>query len=425
MQNRLQALGHRIKEHPLAKLGPGLVTGVADDDPSGIVTYSQAGAQFGFNMLWTMPLTFPLMVGIQSICARIGRVTGKGLAANIKEHFPPLILWLVVILLVIANTLNIAADLAAMGEVAELVLGFNRHFMAGCFVILTLVLQIFIPYHRYVVYLKWLTLSLLSYALILFVVHINWIEAFRQTLFPSFIWNANSAAMIVGIFGTTISPYLFFWQASQEVEDLHRNGGKSLLEDESFANSELQRISWDTWSGMLYSNLSAYFIVLATGATLFAAGIHDIETAAQAAMALRPLAGDFAFELFAVGMLGVGLIGIPVLAGSASYALSEMMGWSWGLEKKWGEAPQFYLTVTLSVGVAIFLQYLSISPMKALVWSAVTNGVIAVPLMLVIMLLSSNKSVMGTFTLPIYIKILGWLATAIMSVAVTVMFVMF
>lgn len=425
MQNRFKLLGRRIKEHPLAKLGPGLVTGVADDDPSGIVTYSQAGAQFGFNMLWTMPLTFPLMVGIQTICARIGRVTGKGLAANIKVHFPPAILWLVVILLVIANTLNIAADVAAMGEVAELVLGFNRHLMAGCFVILTLLLQIFIPYHRYVVYLKWLTLSLLSYALILFVVHIDWAQAFRKTLFPSFIWNANSAAIIVGIFGTTISPYLFFWQASQEVEDLNRQGGKSLIEDSRCAKSELRRITWDTWSGMLYSNISAYFIVLATGATLFAAGVHDIETAAQAALALRPLAGDFAFELFAVGMLGVGLIGIPVLAGSASYALAEMMGWSWGLEKKWGEAPEFYLTITLSVGVAIFLQYLSISPMKALVWSAVTNGVIAVPLMLVIMLLSANKAVMGEFSLPTHIKILGWLATALMMLAVIVMFVLF
>ena len=425
MQNRFKALVRRIKEHPLAKLGPGLVTGVADDDPSGIVTYSQAGAQFGFNMLWTMPLTFPLMVGIQTICARLGRLTGKGLAANIKLHFPPAVIWLVVILLVIANTLNIAADVAAMGEVAELVLGFNRHLMAGCFVILTLLLQIFIPYHRYVVYLKWLTLSLLSYALILFVVHIDWAQAFRNTLFPSFAWNANSTAMIVGIFGTTISPYLFFWQASEEVEDLHRQGGKSLLEDHSLAKVELERISWDTWSGMLYSNISAYFIILATGATLFVAGVHDIETAAQAAMALKPLAGDFAFELFAVGMLGVGLIGIPVLAGSAAYALSEMMGWSWGLEKKWGEAPEFYLTITLSVGVAIFLQYLSISPMKALVWSAVTNGVIAVPLMLVMMLLSANKAVMGEFSLPTHIKILGWLATGLMMLAVIVMFVLF
>jgi NRAMP (natural resistance-associated macrophage protein)-like metal ion transporter len=423
MQNRLPAFWRRVKEHPLAKLGPGLVTGVADDDPSGIVTYSQAGAQFGFNMLWTLPLTFPLMVGIQTICARIGRVTGKGLAANIKAHFPPVILWVVVLLLVIANTLNIAADVAAMGEVAELVLGFNRHVMAICFVVLTLVLQIFIPYHRYVVYLKWLTLSLLSYALILFVVHIDWAEAFRTTLFPSFAWNANSAAIIVGVFGTTISPYLFFWQASEEVEDLNRQGARSLLEDGRPAKLELQRISWDTWSGMLYSNISAYFIVLATGATLFVAGVHDIETAAQAAMALRPLAGDFAFELFAIGMLGVGLIGIPVLAGSAAYALSEMMGWSWGLEKKWREAPEFYLTITLCVGVAIFLQYVSISPMKALVWSAVTNGVIAVPLMLVIMLLSANKAVMGEFALPTHINILGWLATLLMLLAVMVMFI--
>ena len=425
MQSRFKAFILRIKEHPLAKLGPGLVTGVADDDPSGIVTYSQAGAQFGFNMLWTIPLTFPLMVGIQMVCARLGRVTGKGLAANIKTLFPPVILWLVVGLLVIANTLNIAADVAAMGEVAELVLGFNRHLMAVAFAFLTIFLQVFIPYHRYVMYLKWLTLSLISYALILFVVHIDWSEALRKTVFPEFEWNAGAAAMIVGIFGTTISPYLFFWQASQEVEDMNRSGGEPLVSDTSTAKSELKRISWDTWSGMLYSNVSAYFIVLATGATLFAAGVHDIQTAAQAAMALRPLAGDFAFELFAIGMLGVGLIGIPVLAGSASYALSELMGWSWGLEKNWREAPGFYLTIFLCVGAAIFLQYLSISPMKALVWSAITNGIIAVPLMLVIMILSANKKVMGVLSLPWHISFLGWLATLIMLLAVALMFLQF
>src|SRR5690242_2381642 len=325
----------RIKEHPLSRVGPGLITGVADDDPSGIATYSQAGAQFGLNMLWTMPLCFPLMAAIQSMCARIGRVTGKGLAANIKVAFPPIILPGVVLLLLIANTLNIAADVAAMGEVAELVTGLNRHLMTTVFVIGTLLLQVFVPYHRYVSFLKWLTLSLLAYAAVLFTVHVPWGQVALRTFWPRFTPNSAAAAVVVGVFGTTISPYLFFWQASEEVEDMQaRAGATPLLRDGSAAPAELRRIRWDTWSGMLYSDLTAYFIILATAVTLHVAGITDIDTAAQAASALRPLAGNFAFILFALGILGVGLIGVPVLAGSAGYALAEAMGWNSGLERK-------------------------------------------------------------------------------------------
>jgi len=315
----IHILWARLKQHPLARVGPGLITGVADDDPSGIATYSQAGAQFGLNMLWTMPLAFPLMAAIQSMCAQIGRVTGKGLAANIKGAFPPIILKAVVALLLIANTLNIAADVAAMGEVAELVTGFHRHFMTLFFVFATLLLQVFVPYHRYVFYLKWLTLSLLAYAAVLFTVHVPWSEVALRTLWPSFKLDSTAAAVIVGVFGTTISPYLFFWQASEEVEDmLSHPGTEPLIRGAKSAPAELRRIQWDTWSGMLYSDLTAYFIILATAVTLNVGGITSIDTAAQAASALRPLAGNFAFLLFALGILGVGLIGVPVLAGSGA-----------------------------------------------------------------------------------------------------------
>jgi Mn2+/Fe2+ NRAMP family transporter len=290
----------RLKQHPLARVGPGLITGVADDDPSGIATYSQAGAQFGLNMLWTMPLVFPLMSAIQYICASIGRVTGKGLAANIKDAFPLPIIKSVVLLLLVANTLNIAADVAAMGEVAELITGYNRHLMTAVFVIATLLLQIFIPYHRYVRFLKWLTLSLLAYAAVLFTVHVPWGQVMLRTVWPDFTPNAAAAAVVVGVFGTTISPYLFFWQASEEVEDMHAGKGSPLLQDSHSAEAELRRIRWDTWSGMFYSDLTGYFIILATAVTLNVAGITDINTAAQAASALRPLAGEFAYTLFAL-----------------------------------------------------------------------------------------------------------------------------
>jgi Mn2+/Fe2+ NRAMP family transporter len=421
--NAIQLFWGRLKRHPLSRLGPGLITGVADDDPSGIATYSQAGAQYGLNMLWTMPLAYPLMAAIQAMCAQIGRVTGKGLAANIKTAFPPIVLKGVVLLLLIANTLNIAADVAAMGEVAELVSGVGRHLMTAFFVIVTLLLQIFVPYHRYVFFLKWLTLSLLAYAAVLFTVHVPWGEVALRTVWPKLTLNSETAAVVVGVFGTTISPYLFFWQASEEVEDMHaKRGAAPLLQDPAAAPAELRRIRWDTWSGMLYSDLAAYFIVLATAVTLHEAGITDIQTAAQAASALRPLAGDFAFILFALGILGVGLIGVPVLAGSAAYALAEAMGWKSGLERRAMSARGFYGVIAVSVLAGLFIQYSPISPMKALFWSAVINGVVAVPLMVVIILLASRKSVMGAFTSSLPIVILGWIGAAVMGLAAVLMF---
>ncbi|MGC1459006.1 MAG: divalent metal cation transporter [Steroidobacteraceae bacterium] len=420
-----RGLWERLKEHPLARVGPGLITGVADDDPSGIATYSQAGAQFGFNMLWTMPVAYPLMSAIQSLCARIGRVTGKGLAANIAVAFPPLVLQGVVLLLLLANMLNIAADVAAMGETAELVTGFNRHLATAFFVVITVLLQLYIPYHRYVRYLKWLTLSLLAYAAVLFTVHVPWGEVLRRTVWPHFPATSAAAAVIVGVFGTTISPYLFFWQASEEVEDMPTDKtAASLLQDAPAAASELRRIKWDTWSGMLYSDLASYFIILATAVTLHASHVTDITTAAQAASALRPLAGNFAFLLFGLGILGVGLIGVPVLAGSGAYALCEAMGWNWGLERKTTDARGFYGVIAVSVLAALLIQYSPISPMKALFWSAVINGVIAVPLLAVILLLATNKSVMGAYTADRWILVLGWTATLVMGAAVACMLIL-
>jgi NRAMP (natural resistance-associated macrophage protein)-like metal ion transporter len=401
----------------LARVGPGLVTGAADDDPSGIATYSQAGAQFGLDMLWTMPLAYPLMSAIQCLCAFIGRVTGQGLAANIKATYSPLVLKCVVLALLFANTLNIAADLAAMGEAAELVTHFDRHLMTAGFVAVCLALQILVPYRRYVFVLKWLALSLLAYAAVLFVVHVPWGQVARHTLWPRFTPNGAAAAVIVGVFGTTISPYLFFWQASQEVEDMQERGERSLLRDEAAAPRELSRIRWDTWSGMLYSDLTAYFIILATAVTLHRAGVNSVETAAQAASALRPLAGDFAFSLFALGIIGVGLLGVPVLAGSAAYALSEAMGWRTGLARKPGEARAFYTVIAASVLAALAIQYSPVNPMKALFLSAIINGVVAVPLMALIILIATKASVMGPFKASRALIALGWIATALMGAA--------
>ncbi len=413
-----QGLWGRIKASPLAHLGPGLITGVADDDPSGIATYSQAGAQFGLNMLWTMPLAYPLMAAVQSMCARIGRVTGQGLAANIRDAFPTPVLQSVVGLLVVANTLNIAADIAAMGEAGALVTGLDRRWMACGFALVTLGLQVFVPYHRYVAYLKWLTLSLLAYVAVLFTVHVPWAEVALRTVWPQFRLDGPAAAMIVGIFGTTISPYLFFWQASEEVEDLQRDpGGRALRDDPAAAPSELRRIRWDTWSGMLYSDASAYFIILATAVTLYAAGVRDIETAAQAALALKPIAGPFAFLLFTVGLLGVGLIGVPVLAGSAAYGVADAMGWRSGLETRLRDAPGFYGVIIASTLGGLAIQFLPVNPMKALFWSAVINGVVAVPLVAVVVLLARKPSIMGPHLASRALVVMGWITVAVMAAA--------
>jgi NRAMP (natural resistance-associated macrophage protein)-like metal ion transporter len=407
-----------LAAHPLARVGPGLITGVADDDPSGIATYSQAGAQFGLNMLWTMPVSYPLMAAVQSLCGRIGRVTGKGLAANIKQVFPAWVLFGVVGLLLVANTLNIAADVAAMGDLLALIVSGNRHLLTVGLVVPSLLMQVFIPYHKYVKFLKWLTLSLLSYAAVLFTVHVPWTEVALRTVVPRLTLDAATATVIVGVFGTTISPYLFFWQCSEEVEDLRATReARSLIEDPSKAPKELRRIRWDTWTGMFYSNLTAFFIILATAVTLHVAGVTEIQTAAQAAEALRPLAGDLAFYLFALGILGVGMIGVPVLAGSAGYALAEAMGWPWGLEAEAKSAWRFYSVIAVSMLLGLALGFTPINPMRALFYSAVINGVVAVPLIVVILLLASRPSVMGKYRANRVVLTLGWITAVVMACA--------
>jgi NRAMP (natural resistance-associated macrophage protein)-like metal ion transporter len=409
--------------NPLTALGPGLITGAADDDPSGIATYSQAGAQFGQQMLWTCVITYPFMAVFQSVCGRIGRVTGRGLAANIKQVFPRWVLLIVVVLLLFANTLNVSADVAAMGEAGALLLPGRSHMLTLAFAGITLALQIFVPYHRYVFFLKWLTLSLFAYVAVAFTVHVPWGEVLRSTFLPRFRFDKDAATLVTGVFGTTISPYLFFWQAAEEVEDIEEHKeSHPLKEAPRQAREELKRIGWDTYIGMGYSNLIAYFIMLTTAVTLGAAGITNIKTAAEAASALKPIAGDFASLLFALGIIGTGLLAVPTLAGSAAYALSEALGWKEGLERKFSEAHGFYGVIIFAIIGGVALSYTPIDPIRALFWSAVVNGVIAVPLMGVIMLLATRKSLMGRFVATPWQRWGGWTATGIMALAAVLMF---
>ena len=407
----------------LKQLGPGLITGAADDDPSGIATYSQAGAQFGFGMLWTVVFTYPLMCGIQTVSARLGCLSGRGLAANIKAEFPKPVLYAIVGLLMLANTINIAADIAAMGEALRLLLGGSAHVYSVTFGLLCLMLQVFIPYQRYVRYLKWLTLALLAYVAVVFTISVPWFEVAQRVVWPQLALTRDSIMMIVAVFGTTISPYLFFWQAAQEMEDLRSSHAAGETITLVVAQGHLRRIKWDTYIGMGFSNVVAFFIILSAAATLHRAGITDIQTSAQAAEALRPLAGDFAFLLFSLGIIGTGMLAVPVLAGSAAYAVVESFDWHSGLDKKLHEAKEFYAIIALATLGGVLLNFTSIDPIKALFWSAVINGVIALPIMVVMMLLGSNARVMGRFTIGKRLRWLGWLATAVMGAAVVAMFV--
>lgn len=407
----------------LGKLGPGLITGAADDDPSGIATYSQAGAQFGLNLLWSMAFTLPLMVGIQLVSARIGRVTGKGLADNIRMHYPRWLLHFIVSLLLVANTINIAADVSAMGDALTLLIGGPTHFYAAAFGLVSLALQIFIPYGRYVRVLKWLTLALLAYVATAFIVHISWHSVGKSLLMPTLEWNAATITTLVAVFGTTISPYLFFWQASQEVEELEADPDALPLKDApSQAQASFLRIKIDTYFGMGFSNLVAFFIMLTAATTLGMHGVTDIQTSAQAASALRPVAGEFAFLLFAAGIIGTGLLALPVLAGSAAYAMAGAFNWRSGLEQKPAMAKRFYGIVAVSTLVGVALCFTPINPIKALYWSAVINGVISVPIMAVMMLMSTRADVMGRFVVTQRLKWLGWMATGVMAAAVVAMF---
>jgi NRAMP (natural resistance-associated macrophage protein)-like metal ion transporter len=401
------------------KLGPGLITGAADDDPSGIATYSQVGAGFGYAMLWTTFFTFPLMVGIQVVSARIGRVTGHGLAANIRKHYTPWLLRSIISLLLVANTINIAADIGAMAAALKLLIGGSPHLYAVLFGVLSLVLQIFIPFPRYAPILKMLTLSLFAYVATVFIVQVPWGEVLKHTVMPSISIKTEYVVAVVAVFGTTISPYLFFWQASQEVEELRAvDGDEPLRKAPQQARAHLRRIKIDTYLGMGFSNLIAFFIMLTATVTLHSHGITDVQSSEQAAEALRPIAGEYAFLLFSAGIIGTGLLAVPVLAGSAAYAVAESFKWHIGLGRPPLEAQGFYLILIIATLLGVALNFTSIDPIKALFWSAVINGVIAVPIMAVMMLLAARPDVMGQFVVSTRLRILGWIATGVMALAV-------
>ena len=411
------------KNMVLRLLGPGLVTGAADDDPSGIATYSQAGAQFGYGLLWTVFLTTPFMIAIQLVSARIGRVTGKGLAANVMELAPRWLVLALVFLLVAANTANIAADIAAMGESLSLVIGGLNHEHALIFASASTLLQVFVPYRRYAPVLKFLTLTLFAYVATALTVNIPWSAALLAAIWPKPTINADYLLMVVAVLGTTISPYLFFWQASQEVEEMNQGKLRRPLRELTRGGyPELDRIKIDTIVGMIFSNAIAFFIILTTAGVLNAHGVTNINSAAEAAEALRPLAGNFTFLLFALGIIGTGMLAIPVLAGSAAYGVSEAFGWRATLEARAPEAVGFYTIIAAATVIGFGLGFTGITAIHMLVWSAVLNGIAAVPIMAMMMMIVANRKLMGRFRARTWLIALGWLGTALMALAVMALF---
>ena len=412
-----------VRKSFLSKLGPGLVTGAADDDPSGIATYSQAGAQFGANMLWTLLFTYPLMVAVQVISARIGRVTGKGLAANLLDILPQWAVVFLALMLFVANTINIGADVAAMGAAAQLVAGGGAIAFTIAAAAISLMLQVFVPYHRYVHYLKWLTLVLFAYVGVVFSVHVDWLDVAKRVVVPKVEFSSAWITVVVAVFGTTISPYLFFWQTSEEVEDMQLNHRRDLKHSSrETARRELRRMGLDTLTGMAISNLVAFFIMLTTAVTLNRAGVTDIQTSGQAAEALRPIAGQFAFLLFSLGIIGTGFLAVPVLAGSSAYAVAEAFGLPKGLEKKPGDARAFYGVILAAMVIAVGSIFLPLDPIKMLFWSAVINGAVSVPILAAMMLLARSRHQMGAYVANPWQRLFGWGATGIMAAAVAAMF---
>jgi NRAMP (natural resistance-associated macrophage protein)-like metal ion transporter len=407
----------------IAVLGPGLITGASDDDPSGIATYSQAGAQFGYNLGWTLLFSYPLMCAIQQISAEIGRVTGFGIAGNLRRHYPAWLLYVMIGLVLVANTINIGADLGAMAAALQLLVGGPLLAFVAIFAAISVLLEVFVRYSRYVSVLKWLTVSLFAYVATVFVVGVPWAIVGRAVLLPHISFGGDYLTVVVAVFGTTISPYLFFWQAGEEVEKEREDPkAKPLLAEPAQARAELGRIRIDTYLGMALSNLVALFIVITTAATLNAHGVTDIQTSSQAAQALRPIAGPFAFVVFALGIIGTGLLTLPVLAGSAAYALGEALRWPVGLARKPLRAKAFYGTIAVATLIGACINFTSLDPVKALFWSAVINGVVAVPIMVMMMLLAVRRDVMGVFRLGWSLKFLGWLATIVMAVVAFGMF---
>ena len=404
-------------------LGPGLITGASDDDPSGIATYSQAGAQFGYAIGWTMLFTYPLMCAIQLISAQIGRVTGRGIAGNMRRHMPAWVLYGIVALLLGANTINIGADLGAMAAALKLLVPIPMPAGVAAFTIVSVLLQIFVRYSRYVSVLKWLTLSLFAYVATVFIVGVPWSHAISGILLPRMKFSSGYLTVIVAVLGTTISPYLFFWQAAEEVEkEKEDDEAQPLKNAPEQAPAEMKRIRVDTYLGMALSNLVALAIIITTAATLHAHGISNIATSSQAAQALKPIAGPFAFAIFAIGIIGTGMLSIPVMAGSAAYAMGEVFQWPVGLAMKAKRAKAFYSTITAAFILGALLNFSPLDPIKALFWSAVINGVVAVPVMVMMMILASRRLVMGEFILRPALKVFGWLATGAMALAAMGMF---
>ena len=408
-------LGAPARPHPLRALGPGLVTGAADDDPSGIVTYAQAGAAFGYGLGWAVVLTLPFMVAAQEIAARIGRVTGQGLVGALRAHAPRPVLIGLVWLLVVANVINLGADIGGMADVARMLIGGPAWLYAGAIALFCAAAEIWMAYKRYVILLKWLTLTLLAYVALLFVLHLPWREVLTGMLLPRVAFTRDALTMLVGVLGTTISPYLFIWQAAEEVEDMLAGPDpRPLRERDVGATQEIGRIGFDTWAGMSYSNAVSLAIIVGTAATLHAHGVTNIDTAAQAASALAPIAGRFAALIFALGILGTGLLAVPVLAGATAYALGEGLGWTVGLGRRPMQARAFYVTIALATLLGAGIVFSPIDPMQALVWAAVINGAVAGPLIVAMVLLGTLPSVMGAFVLPRWLRVLGWGAALLM-----------
>ncbi len=404
----------------LKRLGPGFITGAADDDPSGIATYAQTGAFFGYSQLWTALFSTPFMIAIQEMTGRIGLVTGKGLASAIRSHYPRSLLYFCVTLLVVTNTINIGADLGAMASSAQLILGLPFFFWLIFFAALTLYLEIFVFYKKYARFLKYLTLSLLAYVLVAFVIRQDWSQIFRATLIPSISLNKAYFLNIVAILGTTISPYLFFWQANEEVEEEiahHSSKSIEMMESQKKAKRTISTMRLDTAVGMIFSNVIMFFIILTTASTLHLNGIFSVGTASDAAQALEPLAGHFAFLLFALGIIGTGLLAVPILAGSASYAMSEAFGWKVGLYKKFGRAHGFYGIITIATLIGLLVNFTPIKPFQLLYYAAVLNGIISPPLLILLILISSNRKIMGGYASSPLSKTLGWIIVGVMSVS--------
>ena len=409
----------------LKLLGPGLITGASDDDPSGIATYSQVGAQFGLGMSWVMLFTYPLMAAIQEISARIGRVTGEGITANMRRYFSPWLMRVTVGLLLLANTINLGADLGAMGDALKLLIGGPARYYVVLFAVVGALVEIFSSYARYVAILKWITLFLFAYVGTALISDVSWGEVARALVVPRMTFSRDYLVAIVAVLGTTISPYLFFWQASEEAEDQRVDPkAKPLLETPRKAKREFRRIRLDTYVGMAFSNVISLFIIITTAVTLHAHGVTDIESSAQAAEALRPIAGPFAFAIFAIGIIGTGLLAVPVLAASAAYAVAEAAQWKTGLGRKPREAKAFYGVIAIATLLGMAINFTEIDPIKALFWAAVLNGVIAVPVMVAMMTIAVRPDVMGKFALPASLRWLGWLTTCVMAVTVAAMFLM-